>query len=163
MQDADLDSREDEAPIANYPYKDSSERNAEIVLTRSSLVVSSPPLRDVLPLKGLQSIRVETGRNWGVLIALAAGMVLSLGCAAIFGNTIFLQTANAPVFMKTVPIGMLVIGLSLLYVLIRFRFGFVRIVVQTESGSRHYELATLSQPLLDFVRKVEQALSISKK
>lgn len=158
MQNADLDSGENESPIANYQYQDTSERNAEIVLTRSRLVFSSPPYRDDLPLKGLQSIRVESGRNWGVLIALALGMALSLGCAVIFGNTIFLQTANAPVFMKTVPIGMLVIGLSLLYALIRFRSGFTRIVIQTDSGTRQYEVATLNQPLLDFVRKVEQAL-----
>jgi hypothetical protein len=158
VQNTDVDVGDDESPIASHRYQDRGGRSAEIVLTRSSLVVSSLPHRDVLPLKGLQSIRVESGRNWGVLIALAAGMVLSLGCAVIFGNTIFLQTANAPVFMKTVPIGMLVIGLSLLYGLMRLRAGFARIVVQLGAGTRHYEVAALSQPLLDFVRKVEQAL-----
>ena len=85
-------------------------------------------------------------------------MVVTLGCAVVFGNTIFLQTANAPVFMKTVPIGMLVIGLSLLYVLIRFRSGFTRIVIQTDSGTRQYEVATTNPSLLDFVRKIQQAL-----
>ncbi|MFZ2306380.1 MAG: hypothetical protein WAW73_17215 [Rhodoferax sp.] len=163
MQNAELGSGEDESPIANHRYQDRSERSAEIVLTRSSLVFSSPPHRDVLPLKGLQSIRVESGRNWGVIIALAAGMVLSLGCAIVFGTTIFLQTANAPVFMKTVPIGMLVIGLFLLVALVRFRSGYVRIVIQLDAGTRHYEVATLDQPLLDFVRKAEQAVSVSKK
>lgn len=158
MQSADLDVGSNESPIASHRYQDRGGRSAEIVLTRSNLVVSSPPNRDTLPLKDLQSIRVESGRNWGVLIALAAGMVLSLGCAAIFGNTIFLQTANAPVFMKTVPVGMLAIGLSLLYGLIRFRSGFTRIVIQTDSSTRHYEVAAPNQPLLDFVRQVEQAL-----
>ena len=158
MQNADLDSGEDESPIASHRYQDRGGRSAEIVLTRSCLVFSSPPYRDDLPLKGLQSIRVESGRNWGVLIALAFGMALSLGCAVIFGNTIFLQTANAPVFMKTVPIGMLVIGLALLYALIRFRSGFTRIVIQTDSGTRQYEVATLNPTLLDFVSKVQKAL-----
>ncbi len=158
MQNADLDSGEGESPIANYQYKDKSERNAEIVLTRSRLVFSCGPFRDAYPLQSVQSIGVESGRNIGVIIVLAVGMVLALCCAVIFGNTIFLQTTNASVFMKTVPIGMLVIGLFLLAVLIRLRFGFARIVVQSDVGTRHYEVSTLDQPLLDFVRKVQQAL-----
>ena len=158
MQNAELDSGENESPIANYQYKDRSQRTFEIVLTHFSLVFLSHPYRETFPLKALKSVRVESGRNIGVTIALVFGMVLSLGCAVVFGNTIFLQTANAPVFMKTVPIGMLVIGLSLLYVLIRFRSGFTRIVIQTDSGTRQYEVATLNPSLLDFVRKLEQAL-----
>lgn len=158
MQNTDVDAGEDEAPIAHYPYQDKRERNAEIVLTCSRLVFSCGPFRDAYLLKSVQSIGVESGRNIGVMIVLAFGMVLALCCAVIFGNTIFLQTTNASVFMKTVPIGMLVIGLFLLVVLIRFRFGFARIVVQSDVGTRHYEVATLDPPLLDFVRKVQQAL-----
>ncbi|MBI2749333.1 MAG: hypothetical protein HYX43_08370 [Burkholderiales bacterium] len=158
MQNIDLHEGETETPVASYQYEDTGARRGEIILTRLSLVVLSHPYRETFPLKGVQSIRVESGRNIGVMIALAIGMVLSLGCAAVFGNTIFLQTANAPVFMKTVPVGMLAIGLGLLYGLIRFRVGFARIVVQLSAGTRHYELAALNQPLLDFVRKVQQAL-----
>lgn len=158
MQNAELDSGENESPIANYQYKDRSQRTFEIVLTHFSLVFLSHPYREAFPLKALKSVRVESDRNIGVTIALVIGMVLSLGCAVVFGNAIFLQTANAPVFMKTVPIGMLVIGLSLLYGLIRLRSGFTRIVIQTDSGIRQYEVATLNPSLLDFVRKVQQAL-----
>lgn len=163
MENSDLNAGENERPIASYPYRDKSERNAQIVLTPSSLVFSCHPYKDVFPLKELKTISVESGRNIGVIIALAIGLVLSLGCAVIFGNTIFLQTANAPVFMKTVPVGMLLIGLFLLVVLIRFRFRFVRIVVTRQSGVMQYEVPALNQPLLDFVGTVQQAVSTNKK
>lgn len=158
MESTDPNSEADESPVAAYQYQDTSQRKFEIVLTPFSLVFLSHPYRETFPLKALQSIRVESGRNIGVMVALAIGMVLTLGCAVVFGNAIFLQTANSPVFMKTVPIGMLVIGLALMYGLIRLRSGFTMIVIQTDSGTRHYEVAALNQPLLDFVHKVEQAL-----
>lgn len=153
-----LDFGEGEAAVANYTYKDLSGRNAEFILTPTRLVALSPPHRQDVPLKGLQSIRVEAGRNLGVILALAFGIVLSLGCATVFGYTIFVQSTGAHVFMKTVPIGMLVIGLFLLYFLIRGGFTFARVVLRLDANTLQYDLATCDQPLLDFVRRVEQAL-----
>lgn len=158
MQSTTLDFGEGETAVARYTYKDLSGIQAEFILTTSRLVALAPPHRRDIPLKGLQSFRVEATRNLGVILALAFGIALSLGCAAVFGYTIFVQSSNAPVFMKTVPIGMLVIGLFLLYVLIRGGFRFVRVVVRADTNTLQYDLATCDQPLLDFVRRVEQAL-----
>jgi|GEM_PF-3514256 hypothetical protein len=158
MQSTALDLGEGEAVVTQYAYKDLSGRPAEFILTNARLVALSPPHRQDVPLKGLQSIRVEAARNMGVILALAFGIVLSLGCAAVFGYTIFVQSTNAPVFMKTVPIGMLVIGLFLLAFLVRGGFTFARVVVRCEANTLQYDLATCDQLLLDFVRRVEQAL-----
>lgn len=159
MQTAALDLAEGEASVANYPYKDLGGRHIELMLTTSRLVSLSAQHRNDIPLERLQSIRVERVRNMGIVLALSFGMVLSLVCAAVFGYTIFLQTANAPVFMKTVPIGMLVIGLILLYGLIRGGFSYTRIVIGLDANTLQYELPASDEALLDFVRRVEDVTS----
>lgn len=163
MQNADFDGDDNESPIAHYPYQDKSGRRAHIVLTRSRLVFRSHQKSEAFPLTGLQSIGVETVKNVGIIVALSIGIVLTLCCAVIFGNTIFLQTANAPVFMKTVPVGMLATCLFLLYLLMRLRYWFVGIVVTTDTDTRRYEVTTLNQALRNFVATVEQAAKESKK
>lgn len=149
---------EGEAVVARYTYKDLSGRQAEFVLTTARLVALAPPLRQDIPLNGLRLIRVESARNLGVILAITFGIVLSLGCAAVFGYTIFVQATVASVFMQTVPIGLLVIGLCLLYFLIRGGFTFARLVVRTDANTLQYDLATCDQALLEFIRRVELAL-----
>ena len=163
MRDLEVELGPNEVVVATQSFREGGELGEKAVLTTRRLVILSRGTRESHPLNKIQSIRIESSRNVGLIVTWSCMLFFGLAPAGLIGAT-FITWGETPgiadYLREQYPVvgGGLLLALCSVVGLVFAMRRFVRLAVELQSGAKTYVIHHQDSQLLSFVQKVEQSI-----